>query len=353
MGQKSNLLTLRTNKENIDSRSLNPKEFLNSFEFLNSLKRSLDKKGILVTFSSLNTNANTCYLTLETFYKTHKLAKYRKMLKLHRKNEAMRKNLKRKNLLKKNLIQKNLIKNNLIQNDLIKKNLVKKNLIKKNLKIKNLNKKILKKEDLKKNKLNKRKLNKKNLEIKKLNKKILKKKSLKIKRFKLRTKMITRLFSKMVKHKILVLNISLINIHLNNDLLVEFYFTFKKFQNLLFARRFHLFIDFLKITSLFITKKIHSNTFLIILGTIFKILPKKLHAKFFAFLKILLTFLIEQEDTQIAGVKFTIGGKLKGKLRSSSLRILIGKLSNQSILSEVDFAKVHVHTLYGCFGLKI
>jgi chromosomal replication initiator protein len=40
MGQKSNLLTLRTKNENIDSRSLNPKEFLNSFEFLNSLKRS-------------------------------------------------------------------------------------------------------------------------------------------------------------------------------------------------------------------------------------------------------------------------------------------------------------------------
>jgi len=165
--------------------------------------------------------------------------------------------------------------------------------------------------------------------------------------------MITRLFSKMVKHKILVLNVSLLNIHLNKKLLVKFYFVFKKFQNLLFARRFHLFMDFLKIASLFITKKIRSNTFLIILGTIFKILPKKLHAKFFAFLKTLLRFLIQHKGTKIEGVKFTIAGKLRGKLRSSSLRMLIGKLWNQSIISEIDFAKVHVHTLYGCFGLKI
>ena len=83
MGQKANLLTLRTHKENLNSRSLNPKEFLNSNEFLKNLKKSLDKKGIIVTFSTLNTNANTSYLTLGTFYKTHKLMKYRKKLKVN------------------------------------------------------------------------------------------------------------------------------------------------------------------------------------------------------------------------------------------------------------------------------
>lgn len=341
MGQKSNLLTLRTKNENIDSRSLNPKEFLNSFEFLNTLKRSLDKKGILVTSSCLNTNTNTCYLTLGTYYKTQKLMKYKKLFNRRRKKKLQQKNLERQKLnIKKLKLKKLEIEKFKKENLKIEKSDIKsiKNLKKEKLKIKNL--------EIKRLKL-------KNLKIKKLELKKLKKESLKIRKLKSREDMIKRLFSKMVKHKILVLKISLINQHLDEDLLVQFYYLFKKFQHLLFARRFHLFIDFLKITSLFIKKEVHSNTFLIILGTIFKILPKKLHSKFFVFLQILLAFLIEQEDTKIEGVKFTIAGKLKGKLRSSSLRILIGRLANQSIPSDVDFAKVHVHTLYGCFGLKI
>lgn len=177
----------------------------------------------------------------------------------------------------------------------------------------------------------------------------IKKKNLKSKK-----QVISNLFTKMVKHNVLVLNISLLNIHLKKDLLTEFYFTFNKFKNILFARRFNLFIDFLKLTSLLIMKKVNANTFLTILGTIFKILPKKLHAKFFSFLKELLKFIVEgQTDSNIEGLKFLISGKLKGKLRASSLKFAFGKVANQTMSSEIDFSKVHVHTLYGCFGLKI
>ena len=136
MGQKSNSITLR--KENLNSTSLSTKEFIDSYEFLNTLKRSLDKKGIIITFSTLNTNANTSYLTLNTFFKTHKLMKYRK---------------RKKNYFKQLSIKKKNDKN----------------------------------KDLKKEK----------------------KKLLTIKR-----NVITSLFSKMIKHKILVLNITLLNIHL-------------------------------------------------------------------------------------------------------------------------------------------
>ena len=48
-----------------------------------------------------------------------------------------------------------------------------------------------------------------------------------------------------------------------------------------------------------------------------------------------------------------INGKLKGKLRASSLKILVGKIGTQTISSEIDFSKVHVYTIYGCFGIKI
>ena len=275
MGQKSNSITLR--KENLNSTSLSTKEFIDSYEFLNTLKRSLDKKGIIITFSTLNTNANTSYLTLNTFFKTHKLMKYRK---------------RKKNYFKQLSIKKKNDKN----------------------------------KDLKKEK----------------------KKLLTIKR-----NVITSLFSKMIKHKILVLNITLLNIHLEKKWLIEFYSEFKKYKNVLFARRFNLFMDFLKLTSLLFMKKINTITFLTILGTIFKILPKKLHGKYFSFLKVLLKFLFTHKKTIFQGIKFVIAGKLKGKLRSSSLQYIFGKVPDQTISTEIDYSKVHVHTMYGCFGLKI
>jgi hypothetical protein len=50
MGQKSNTLTLRNYKENLNLLTSNSKEFQNSLEFLNVFKRSLEKKGVILTF---------------------------------------------------------------------------------------------------------------------------------------------------------------------------------------------------------------------------------------------------------------------------------------------------------------
>ena len=63
-------------------------------------------------------------------------------------------------------------------------------------------------------------------------------------------------------------------------------------------------MDFLKLTSLLFMKKINTITFLTILGTIFKILPKKLHGKYFSFLKVLLKFLFTHKKTIFQGIKF-------------------------------------------------
>ena len=73
-----------------------------------------------------------------------------------------------------------------------------------------------------------------------------------------------------------ILAIKLVNLnnYLDKELLNSFYRNFKRFVGVLFNRRFNLFIDFLKINSLFLKSKISSKLYLSILGQVFKILPK-------------------------------------------------------------------------------
>lgn len=264
MGQKSNTLTLRTYKERLDSRSMNSKEFLEFSESVNILKRSFDKKGAIIAFHSINIASQTCYLTINVFYKTQRLLKFKKYIK-------------------------------------------RKKFIRSALKLK--------------------KQNTYNLTAK--------------------------IFNKTFKNKLFVLNMFLLNKQINRKVLVSLYKNFLTFKNMLFSRRFNLFMDFLKLTTLFIKRKINVNVYLTVLGTIFKILPKKMHSKFFFFLKHLINTLIKQKGTTIKGVNFVINGKLKGKLRSSTLKNLVGKIGTQTISSQIDYAKVHIFTMYGCFGFKM
>lgn len=252
MGQKSNTLTLRKQKECLNLRTANKKEFTNSLEFVNVLKRSLEKKGITVTFYTLNIKQNLVFLTLDMFYKTQKILRYKKEI-----------------------------------------------------------------------------FNRKGI------------------------KQPITVFNHFIPNKILVLKQHLVNKKIDSLLLKELYLKFRNFQNTIFSRRFNLFIDFLKLTTLFIKKEIKANTFLAVLGTIFKVLPKKAHGRFFSFLNYLFTAIVENKKTSICGLKFIINGKLKGKLRSSSFKILVGKIKTQTFKTEIDFAKLHVYTIYGAFGLKI
>lgn len=263
MGQKSNTLTLRTYKERLDLRSTNSKETLDLIESINVLKRSFDKKGIIIAYHTINTMSQTCYLTLNVFYKTERLLKFRKIIRLSLKK------------LKKNA---------------------------------------------KKNKI-----------------------------------LTTQLFNKTFANKLLILNMVLLNKSINKKILKFLYNDFKSFKNMLFSRRFNLFIDFLKLTSLFVEQKIDIKVYLPVLGRIFKILPKRMHSKFFFFLKHLIKVLIDKTniDTKVKGVHVVINGKLKGKLRSSTLKMLVGKIGTQTISSKIDFSKLHVFTMYGTFGFKM
>ena len=145
-----------------------------------------------------------------------------------------------------------------------------------------------------------------------------------------------------------ILAIKLVNLnnYLDKELLNSFYRNFKRFVGVLFNRRFNLFIDFLKINSLFLKSKISSKLYLSILGQVFKILPKSKHGRFLVFLKILFKNLINisasfkgRNTLPILGIKLLISGRLKGKPRSSTSCIQVGSVPSQSLSRDVDFSK--------------
>lgn len=161
-------------------------------------------------------------------------------------------------------------------------------------------------------------------------------------------------------NNLLSLKINIVNHSVDNLLLKLFYQKLSRFVGILFLRRFNLFVDFLKIITLFSHQKAPLNTFLYMLGQIFRVLPKRKHNRFLFFLKLIFQYLITFSSTnkisklyQIKGVKFIINGKLQGKTRASSSCIQIGAVPIQSISKNIEFSKLHVYTIYGAFGFKI
>lgn len=163
-----------------------------------------------------------------------------------------------------------------------------------------------------------------------------------------------------LKNNLVLLNIYLINSQVNESLLKNIYQKTSRFMNILFLRKFSLFIDFLKISALFYQKKIFVSTFLYILGQIFRVLPKRKHSRFLFFLKFIFQLFVNEFSeknfgvkSKIKGIKFVINGKLQGKTRASTSCIQIGAVPIQSISENIEFSKLHVYTIYGAFGFKI
>ena len=162
------------------------------------------------------------------------------------------------------------------------------------------------------------------------------------------------------KNNFIVFTIKNINKELDNVLLKFFFYKFKKFITILFNRRFNLFIDFLKVTTLLCQNKIEAEQFLFVLGQIFKALPKRSHSRFLVFLRFLfktiicdLKLLEKYNDNNIKGIKFIINGKLQGKPRASFSCIQEGTIPIQSFNKNISFSKLHAYTLFGAFGLRI
>ena len=137
----------------------------------------------------------------------------------------------------------------------------------------------------------------------------------------------------------------------------------KMFSSNIFTRRFNLFMDFIKITTLFYQNYIELSSYIKIWARIFRFLSKRLHSRFIMFVKTVIKLLIEiglkKIDLKkknlkyiIGGVKFVLRGRIRAKPRASSSLVQMGATPVQSFNKNIDFAFSHVHTLYGIYGIK-
>lgn len=150
---------------------------------------------------------------------------------------------------------------------------------------------------------------------------------------------------------------------LGQCLLYQLFFFFKRRGYRLFPRRFTFYIDMIKLSALFFLNKISIDFFLKMIGEIFKILQKRQHTKFFVFLKDLFKLLIRLPRllfpkkqgyplNLIQGMKFRANGRLRGKPRSNSCILVLGRHPLQTFKSLISFSKTHVYTRYGVFGFR-
>lgn len=269
MGQKSNLITLKKSKTNLNLINYETKTFLYSLQYLNYFETLLNKKNIWVIKKTFSMSSSNSYLTLDLFYRSVKTTFYKK------KGFVLNK--------KQNLIQKN-------------KSFI--NLFSKNFPLNRINS--------------------------------------------------------------IICNVTNLNKEINNLVLVALYNKTKKFITNIFVRRFNLYIDFVKVTTLLIQNKISADKFIYILALIFKSLSKRVHTRFLFFLKALFKIIISISgvkensiENSILGFKFIINGKLQGKTRASSSCIQEGSVPIQSFSKNIEFAKSHVYTLYGVFGIRV
>lgn len=86
MGQKSNLLTVRNGKSNLNLKKNNSKLFLYGFKFLELLNTLFLSKDILLTEKTFNITNNQCFYNLELFYRTKKVVTYKNKKKTYLKN---------------------------------------------------------------------------------------------------------------------------------------------------------------------------------------------------------------------------------------------------------------------------
>nr|NP_038187.1 ribosomal protein S3 [Synura synuroidea]AAF36953.1 ribosomal protein S3 [Synura synuroidea] len=158
----------------------------------------------------------------------------------------------------------------------------------------------------------------------------------------------------LLKVNLIIIKLKIINTLVNKLNLIYLYKICKKFINSLFEKRFTVFLDFLKIVTLFNFSLIKLNLFTYILINIFKRLHKKKHTRFIAFIKIICSFLIKNKfSNNILGIKIVLNGKLRGKVRSNTIIISKGSIPNQTLKKRIDFNQADIFTKYGVYGIKI
>jgi hypothetical protein len=192
-----------------------------------------------------------------------------------------------------------------------------------------------------------------------------------------------KLFKKikiLFKNNYISIKLNILNTFISKKVFRSLKKKFKFFKKKLFNRRLTFYLDFIRILILYKSSKIKLLTVLSIFCDILKRLTKTLHAKFFLLIKKVFNFFILREKkffmnkkkiflksekgissvrstkfeslNSIKGIKFSIKGKIKGKLRAKSYNLLIGSSPKNNKNTKVEYYKMHSYTVYGKFGLK-
>jgi hypothetical protein len=132
MGQKSNILTVRNVKSNLNLKKNNPKLFLYGLKFLELFSTLTLKKDVLLTEKTLNFVNNQCFYNLELFYRTKKVVGYKSKKKVNLKNDSASKTVLVQNKSIVNLFLnefKNLQSNLFVFNVKVLNNFIDKNIV--------------------------------------------------------------------------------------------------------------------------------------------------------------------------------------------------------------------------------
>ncbi len=108
------------------------------------------------------------------------------------------------------------------------------------------------------------------------------------KKFKFQPKFLT-LFKnhKFFKENEVLINITCLNRNLNSSALRTDYSFYKHYKNGLFVRNYNLWLDFIKVTNLVVSKLLDAKALLLLFGALFKYLNKRKHSKFILFVSCL------------------------------------------------------------------
>jgi hypothetical protein len=166
---------------------------------------------------------------------------------------------------------------------------------------------------------------------------------------------IVNLLVKKIRVNNLFLKFKVVNNFIDKDFMLFIFASLKKYISLIFLRRFNLYIDLIKLTSLYLKKKVTVDIYLNLITVVFKNLGKRSHSSFFLFFKELFNILVfSKKSLSLLGIKLVINGRLKGKPRSSTVFINAGCTPSQTLSANIDYAKAHTYTKkFGVLGFKL
>lgn len=173
---------------------------------------------------------------------------------------------------------------------------------------------------------------------------------------------IKKIFNKIIKKfnlNYVFCDFLILNKYIKKNILSFLYNKLKIYLKSIFSRRTNLFIDFIKLTCLFIVSKINLEIYGNILMQIFSLIQKTHHNKYIFFIKTIFNILVFELKQQkylftIRGIKAVLKGRLRGKAMASSIIVQAGVVPIQSIDKKIDYCKANAFTSnLGVFGLKL